>query len=178
MDISIRKATVYDAREIAHIHVVAWKAAYRDIVPQSFLDALDVNSRAELWSTWLQNEDAHIYVATVDGQIRGFIGGGKLREAIGESIGEYDAELYAIYLLPSVKGQGIGKLLVRELAKLLDTRGFRRMAVWVLAENPACGFYEHLGAQRIAQKQIQIGDASLLEVAYEWQDLQRLAMSA
>jgi GNAT superfamily N-acetyltransferase len=176
MDISIRKATVGDAREIAHIHVVAWQAAYRDIVPQSFLDALDVNSRAELWNTWLQHEDAHIYVATVDERISGFIGGGKLREAIGESIREFDAELYAIYLLPSVKGQGIGKLLIRELAKVLDARGFRRMAVWVLAENPACDFYEHLGAQRIAQKQIQIGEANLLEAAYEWQDLQRLAM--
>ena len=178
----MRKAASHDARQIARVHVVAWQTAYKGIVPQPFLDSLDVDARAKDWNTWLQDTEAHVYVAEIDDQVCGFISGGKLREPIldstGKPIREYDAELYAIYLLPSAKGQGLGKLLTRQLAEALDAQGFRRMAVWVLAENPSLFFYEHLGAQQISKKQVRISDADLLEVAYGWQNMQTLATSA
>ena len=174
MDTTIRRAAAGDAHDIAHIHVVAWQTTYRGIVPQPFLDSLDEDSRAEDWNTWLQNPEVPTYIAERDGRLCGFISGGKLREPMGH----YDAELYAIYLLPSGKGDGIGKLLTQRLAEALIAQAFRSMAVWVLADNPARNFYAHLGAQQIAEKTIRIGDAELLEVAYGWQDLRALTTSA
>jgi GNAT superfamily N-acetyltransferase len=173
MNISIREAVVSDAKDIARVHVAAWKATYRGIVPQPYLDSLDVASRAEAWKSWLSEGKSHIYVAENDSELGGFVGGGALREPLEG----FDAEIYAIYLLPSFQGRGAGKLLMQRLAETLRIHGFSQVALWVLVENPSCGFYEHLGGQQIAQKQIRIGDADLLEVAYGWQDIRTLATS-
>jgi GNAT superfamily N-acetyltransferase len=174
MSISIRKATVSDLQDIACVHVAVWKATYRGIVPQSYLDSLDVAARAEAWKDWFDEGKSHLYVAENDRELCGFISGGALREPIED----FDAEIYAIYLLPTVQGRGAGKLLMQHLAETLRLSGFTQVAVWVLAENPSRGFYGHLGASQIAQKRIQIGDADLLEVAYGWRDIKTLANSA
>jgi ribosomal protein S18 acetylase RimI-like enzyme len=173
MNISVRKGTVSDAPDIARVHVTAWKTTYRGIVPQPFLDSLDVASRTEDWKDWLSREKVHVYVAEDDTELCGFISGGALREPIEG----FDAEVYAIYLLSSTKRRGAGRLLMQHLAETLRNSGFTQVALWVLAENPSCGFYEHLGGGRIAQKQIRIGDADLLEIAYGWRDIRTLANS-
>ncbi len=48
------------------------------------------------------------------------------------------------------------------------------MLVWVLEQNPARGFYEHLGGVDLRAKPIQIGGKDLVEVAYGWRDLRTL----
>ena len=65
----------------------------------------------------------------------------------------------------------------QRIAEALLAEGFARAAVWVLAANPACGFYEHLGGRWIAQKTIQIGGSDLMEVAYGWRDIKVLTES-
>src|SRR5438309_5691153 len=47
--LTLREATRADARAIAEIHVAAWRAAYRDLMPQSYLDSLSVEERAPMW---------------------------------------------------------------------------------------------------------------------------------
>ena len=50
------------------------------------------------------------------------------------------------------------------------------MMLWVLRDNtPARKFYEALGGQILCEKPIEIGTQTLIEVAYGWKDLQRLA---
>jgi len=44
------------------------------------------------------------------------------------------------------------------------------MLVWVLADNPACRFYEALGGQKVYEKQIERGSTMLNEFAYGWTD--------
>lgn len=41
----VRMATPEDVRSIAEIHVAAWRAAYRDLMPQAFLDQVSVDKR-------------------------------------------------------------------------------------------------------------------------------------
>jgi hypothetical protein len=50
----------------------------------------------------------------------------------------------------------------------LDLSG---MLVWVLEDNPAVSFYEHLGAVRVARKSIVIGGRELPEIALGWAQL-------
>ncbi len=45
------------------------------------------------------------------------------------------------------------------------------MTVWVLADNPFRRFYERLGGKLFCEKEIEIGEQKLLEVAYGWDDL-------
>jgi len=41
----IHLATPDDALPLARLHVAAWRAAYRGLVPDEFLDGLDVDAR-------------------------------------------------------------------------------------------------------------------------------------
>jgi ribosomal protein S18 acetylase RimI-like enzyme len=170
MNILIRKAIVEDAASIAHVHVVSWQESYRGIVPQPYLDSLDIDRRTESWKSRLDRVDSNVFVAILDGQLCGFAGGGLAREPVQD----FDGEFYAIYLLDTAKGQGIGRLLMRRLAETLRANGLAKGVLWVLADNPSRGFYERLGGQEIAQKIAPIGGVDLLEIAYGWQDLRTL----
>ncbi len=168
--ILIRRATPEDAAAIAHVQVESWRTTYSGIVPDAYLQELDEAQRASRWLELL-NADPDFFVAERDQQVVGFAVGGASRDKVECC----DAELYAIYLLAESQRAKIGSDLLRELARALIARGFASMDVWVLARNPAKGFYTRLGAHYAATKQIEIGGASLMEQGYVWPDLQTLA---
>ena len=167
--ISIRNAEIQDAAAIAHVHVQSWRTTYSGIVPAEYLTSLNEAERASLWQDWLQR-DLCVHVAELEGVVVGFANGGPIREPLGE----YGAEMYAIYLLQAAQGKGIGRQLVGALATALLARDFKNMAVWVLEQNPAVHFYERAGAQHLEGKQIEIGGTLLTEIALGWPDLRQL----
>jgi L-amino acid N-acyltransferase YncA len=167
--LSTRPATQDDASEIAHVHVDSWRTTYAGIVPDEYLAALNEPERTAAWKEWLVR-DVLAYVAALDGRVVGFISGGSIREQIET----YDAELYAIYLLQHAQGQGVGTALLQQLATSLRSNGFQSMTVWVLEQNPAKHFYIRTGAQLLTSKDIEIGGATLTEVAFGWPDLKLL----
>lgn len=168
--IQIRKAELDDAAGIATVHVASWRETYRGIVPDDFLDNLSIQRRTDGWVNSL-SDPSNLYhrtfVAEVDGQIAGFSNYGFPQEKNEE----FDGELYAIYLLKSAQGRGIGKMLFVEAARGLLELGSSSMLVWVLKDNPTRGFYEHLGGVYVREKPIEIGGAGLAEVAYGWRQL-------
>jgi L-amino acid N-acyltransferase YncA len=67
--------------------------------------------------------------------------------------------------------KGAGAALVWRLAIELRGQGFRNMMVWVLRDNPACGFYVRMGGVQVAEQMIEIGGVSLPEIAFGWPDI-------
>jgi hypothetical protein len=45
----VRFATVDDAEAVGRVHVTAWRAAYRGLLPDELLDRLDPATRASTW---------------------------------------------------------------------------------------------------------------------------------
>jgi GNAT superfamily N-acetyltransferase len=171
--ITIRAATVADVRAIAQVHVDTWRATYPGIVPQEFLDSLDMDARAKQWEGWLVQDGVHTFVAEHAGAVCGFISGGELRDGI--NLGQhYDSEIYTLYVLPASQGHGAGRELMRSLAARLVADGLTRPVVWALEENPWCAFYERMGGTRVAQKMIEIGGKQLSDIAYGWQNMNLL----
>ncbi len=166
----IREAVPADAEAIAWVHVESWKTTYAGIVPQDYLDSLNVADRAAQWERHVAEGVAAIFVAEDEGGVFGFAAGGRSLHPVAD----YDGELYAIYLLASHQGKCAGAALVRETAGELWRRGFRNMVVWVLRENPACGFYRRLGGVQVGEQSIEIGGTALPEVAFGWADLRVL----
>jgi ribosomal protein S18 acetylase RimI-like enzyme len=167
---NIREATVADAAGIARVHVDSWRATYRGIVPSDHLASLSYEEREARWASILSNPEpgSVVYVATDEtGQVEGFAAGGRQRG----SDPTYAGELYAIYLLEAYQRQGIGRRLAVAVAERLARSGLSSMLVWVLADNPARTFYAALGGQEVAQQPIEIGGATLSEVAYGWPDV-------
>ncbi|GCE06234.1 GNAT family N-acetyltransferase [Dictyobacter aurantiacus] len=168
--VTIRPATLQDVEGLTHVQVDTWRTTYRGLIPDDYLAGLTYEPRQLWWTQVIGRAGARNFVfVAVDeaGQVVGFISGGPERS----NHAVYKSELYAIYILANQHGQGIGRELVRVLARSLIQAGFSSMLVWVLDGNPAQHFYQRLGGQYVASKPEQIGGADLEEIAYGWSDL-------
>lgn len=166
--ISIRLATSDDAKAIARVQVQTWKIAYRGVIDDDFLDAFSVNERTHRWSEILQRTKQGSFVAEIESHgVIGFANGGLERDGRED----FQGELYGLYVLPDWHGQGIGKQLVRTFVEWLLKSGTDTMIVWTLADNPFRAFYERLGGKLVGEKDIEIGEQKLVEVAYGWEDV-------
>ena len=139
----IGPATADDAREIAHIHVDAWRAAYAGIMPDEHLAALSVDERETMWREAIAAGRPELLVARLDGRVTGWISFDRARES---DAGAHIGEVWALYLDPAHVSTGLGSALWRGAKERLVARGFRSVILWVLAGNPrAIRFYERVG---------------------------------
>lgn len=163
----IRKGIEADAGAIAKVHVDSWRSTYKGIVPDTYLERLSYEEREE---TWLKGIQTHgVYVAENEqGEVVGFSTGGKERTGKYEA---YTGELYAIYVLETEQGKGLGGKLFNAIVTDLKEKKFDSMLIWALEKNPACDFYEKLGGKRIDFTQIEIDGEKLEEVAFGWDRL-------
>src|ERR1700691_6246781 len=98
----IRAARVADAPQIAVVHVLSWQGAYRGLLPQAYLDALDPAQRVGRWERTLAEVDpatSGVFVAKDDRHLIGFVSCSPSRDddADPKRVGEVGA----IYLLPA-----------------------------------------------------------------------------
>ncbi|MFM9891041.1 MAG: N-acetyltransferase family protein [Rickettsiales bacterium] len=157
MTLNIRLATVEDADAIGDIHVTSWQMTYRGIVPQAYLDAMDIKARQATWRQRLE-EGSILHVAENAAGIVGFAAGGPYR---GEHL-RLRGELYVMYVRALFHRCGIGASLFATVAASL-TQPF---GLWVIAANPACRFYEAMGGRLIGKKTEDIGGAKIEEYLY------------
>ena len=142
--LAIRLAEPADADGLADLHVRSWRAAYRGLVPDAFLDALSVPERALVWRALLHRADArHTWVAERSGRLAGFVSFGVARDADAPpDVGE----VYALYAEPDWCGTGIGTSVLAHAESELRLIGHAAARLWVLVGNtPAIGFYERRG---------------------------------
>ncbi|HWE72727.1 MAG TPA: GNAT family N-acetyltransferase [Stellaceae bacterium] len=177
--VDIRLARPEDAPAIARVHVAVWNSTYRGLIDDALIDEATVEQREAMWTDILTayTETHPVLVAEDFGiGICGFGNAGPLR---GEDVLGYSGEFKTLYLLPAYQRRGFGRALLTRLAAELLKRGHDSALAWVLASNPACGFYEAMGgvicAQRVADEEEGESHADL---AYGWSDLAALARSA
>lgn len=167
---NIRVATLGDAYGIAKVHVDVWRTAYKGIMPDALLDDLSYDQRAAKRTELLEkttSEHCCFVAESQDSEIVGFTVGGPSRE----DSGSFSGEIYAIYLLESEQGKGIGKQLLMRMAQWLLTQGHQSMLIWVLSENPTRKFYEAMGGEATTTKIVEFGGKPLEEISYGWSDL-------
>jgi GNAT superfamily N-acetyltransferase len=167
----VRAAFIDDAPAIARIHVASWRSTYRKLLPDDFLDSLSEAGYADRWRRIIVEGSSRVYVVEHDGVPVGFASGG--RERAGEP--GYAGEIYAIYVLDDFHRRGYGRELVRAAVAGLRDIGLEDMLIWVLRDNlPARQFYERLGGVYVRAQPITFGSATLEEVSYGWQSLERV----
>jgi ribosomal protein S18 acetylase RimI-like enzyme len=166
-DIRIHRATEADAEAIGRVHVRAWQAAYRGILPDAYLDALDVRQRAGFWRREVTTlpEDRRPWVAAGAQGIVGFVVAGPARD---EDLEAGTAEVYAIYVDPDCWSTGVGRTLMEHQLAFLRRRGHPEAVLWVLADNlRAIGFYERGRWARDGESRtLTIGGQEVVEVRY------------
>jgi L-amino acid N-acyltransferase YncA len=143
----VRPARPGDAARIAEIHVRSWQQAYRGLVPQDYLDAIDQNARQQLWAQSLAAADrarggTFVIVDPAD-QILGFA---TARESRDEDAATDTGEVWAIYLATDSWRRGIGRTLMSAVTECLTDLDYAELTLWVLADNVrARHFYAAVG---------------------------------
>ncbi len=173
--ITVRTASKEDADSIARVSVRTWRATYRGMLPDDFLDHFgdDIESRTQRWRARLPERGPNftlVAASDLEGVI-GFASGGPDRQD------PTFREIYALYVLPACHGQGVGRRLVRAMAWALARRGAAPLRVWVLSANPSRGFYERLGGRAEGVRIRDIGGAEVEETAYQWASIDALVSS-
>ncbi len=150
----VRRATVDDARSIARVHVEAWRAAYRGLMPDTVLDAFTgvegdpVSRSAALDASerrWRDNlvkmpAQGRTAVAERSGSVVGFVTAGPSRAS------PVLGEIWALYASPDTWGGGFGRALLDDALAFLATNHLADVELWVLEGNArAIRFYEAAG---------------------------------
>lgn len=143
MNYVIRKATIEDYKDIAHIVTIAWNETYKGIVPDWFLDKLKINENERtknLCDQFGKNGNCQ-FVLEIDNKIVGFVNLGISTDDEYKDCGE----IFALYIIAKYKRNGFGRKLVDEAKKELKNMGFNKMIIACLKGNPSNEFYKHIG---------------------------------
>ena len=167
---TIRPASVEDARAIAEVHVEGWSWGYRGLIPDEVIEALDVDAREAEWvlgftERWRDGDGCLVWEH--GGRALGFV-------AFGPAADEHAppppgaGEVYSIYLRDDAAGTGVGRELLSAAEGSLIERGFPSAVLWVMETNRrARRFYEIAGWRSDgARAEHRFGDLALPIVRY------------
>lgn len=151
--IEVRDAVAADADLIAIAQIEGWRAGYRGLLPDAYLDAPSfAQQRIDRWHGWANGDGSPttpVSVAVVDGEVVGFglCGAEHASEQDGEPARPTGrGQVFAFYLRPSAWGSGAAAPLMAHCRARLRAAGHTEAVLWVLRDNPrARRFYEREG---------------------------------
>jgi GNAT superfamily N-acetyltransferase len=167
-NISYRQASVADCTEVAKVHVRSWKESFAGLVPETVMERITVEKRTEVFEQRFQSDAYRMYVAEAgDRGVIGFADCGDPREKIDD----FEAELYAIFMLPEFQGSGVGSRLFSFCAKALAERGKSSFYLFAFENSPYRSFYDRMGGRLIQKKPVKIEGTTFDAVIYGWEKL-------
>jgi GNAT superfamily N-acetyltransferase len=140
----VRAAAIADAPALGQIHVAAWRAAYRGIMPANHLAALAAEDRAALWTTVISrsNPAEIVLVSESGGSLTGFCAAGSAWRPEEAGLGE----VQSLNVNPRAWGTGAGDALLARAEDWLRGRQFQDAILRVVRDNlRARRFYERHG---------------------------------
>jgi GNAT superfamily N-acetyltransferase len=144
--VRVREMVLADCDRVSVIRVRGWQSAYRGLMPQPHLDAMDpaadAERRRDLFARPLEGL-VNLVAEDEGGEVVGWACHGPYRD--GE-VRTADAELYALYVDAGRLGTGVGRTLLQESVRRCERAGHTRMLLWVLKGNTrARRVYERAG---------------------------------
>jgi len=106
----------------------------------------EVVATEELLREWIfENQKAEVLIGELDGEPVGFA---LFFHNFSTFLGRSGIYLEDLYIQPSMRGKRLGKIMLKQLAKLAVERRCGRLEWWVLDWNsPSIAFYLSLGAE-------------------------------
>jgi GNAT superfamily N-acetyltransferase len=172
---TIRTAELADANAVALLHASSWQSAYRGILREDFLQGPLQENRRLLWHGRLSESnraDQFVLVDEHEGRIRGFACG------FLDADPEWGCLLDNLHVVPALKGQGLGRQLMREVAqRVRHSPSTQRLHLWAYEQNLAARrFYERLGGViTLQQAEPALDGTQVNAVRYCWSELSGLA---
>ncbi|HEX3912676.1 MAG TPA: GNAT family N-acetyltransferase [Steroidobacteraceae bacterium] len=170
---SIRPAGPADAHAIAALHTHSWQLAYRGILRDDFLDGPLLENRRALWRERLTCAAQAGRLVLIDEHT---VGISAFACAFVNADPQWGTLLDNLHVSPKVKGQGLGRQLMREVAAWTLKEACPRLHLWAYEQNLAARrFYERLGGVVTLRHTEPAPDgAQVNAVRYCWSDLSGL----
>lgn len=155
----IRPAEQHDRLAIGQVYAAAWKAAYRGIVPDAFLDSLTGENCAPVRP--ISGKNTLVYES-------GGLTAGVAHFGPGRNENSAMGELYSLYVLPQCWHCGAGSALFNGVLRRICEMQLNGLYLWTLRDNlRARAFYEKMGMRFSGEaRMISIGGTEIPEVKY------------
>ena len=163
MSFHIRQASSDDVPALARLHVQTFNETHRG--GQSGGPSCELRERQ--WRDAFTVTDGSWFCFVVEDEHGELVGFAKGTPHDGGVPG-FTGELNKIYALRRVHRQGVGRLLLSNVARQFLRQGVTAMLLFGEATNPSNGFYEAFGAERL------YSDKGEFNGGYGWRDLHAL----
>ncbi|MFF2031371.1 GNAT family N-acetyltransferase [Arthrobacter sp. NPDC058192] len=143
-NVTVRTATEHDAARLAEVHIAAWRATYRGVMTDEYLDGLDVGRASHAWRrNILEPGDGTVHLVVQSGDdVAAFA----ILGAAPEDADPGTGQLYAINVHPDWWARGLGSVLFAAAEQKFIELGCNRAFLWVEKGNSrAISFYNHRG---------------------------------
>lgn len=137
-----------DIEAVSAVRVRGWQAAYRGLMPQTYLDGMSVAADAERRRSWFGRRSPEVVdlVAESAGEVVGWASVGPARDPdVAPGAEELPdprptaGELFALYVAPERIGTGVGRALLAAGTDRARQSGYRALYLWVVRGNARAG---------------------------------------
>jgi GNAT superfamily N-acetyltransferase len=153
-DVSVRPARPDDAAAVARVQTVAWRTAYRAVLPLAVLDEWDEAAVAESWRAAITRPPTPghgVLVAVENGEVVGFAAYGPAEVAPDDppSPDGPATEVAPLLVEPRWGRRGHGSRLLAAVSDLTVATGAGRLVAWLPeADGVSARFLEQAGWDR------------------------------
>ena len=138
----IREANDRDIELIVNLYIENWKKTYVGLLPDKFLNSLNIIDGVKKWKEYLIKEKHMIFVAYEDEKFLGFSACKEDDEI------EHCWYLDSLHVSEASRGKGIGTMLINTVGHYAYTTGYECMSICIVKGNDnAKRLYEKLGAK-------------------------------
>ena len=172
-DVSVRPARPEDAAAVARVQTVAWRTAYRALLPPAVLDEWDEQAAADTWRAAVTTPPTpgHGVLVAVEGNdVVGFAAYGPA-ESTPDAAPSPDGpatEVATLLVEPRWGRRGHGSRLLAAVRDLSEATGTGRLLMWLPEDDQvSAGFLESAGWDRDGwARTLDTGAAPLRELRW------------
>ncbi len=164
----LRRANIYDANDIAKVHLKVWNEFYKERVSEPFLKHFNFEYRRKYWVKFINENRICFVIEEKGGSIDGFIVPVLKRVSSEENIGEISMQ----YLHNNQYYNENFSSLVISTAMLFNKNKANSMYTWVHRESPYIEKYKELDGVETSAKVERMDSKDVIKIKIEWNDLQ------
>ncbi len=173
VDVSVRPARPTEAGEIARVQTVAWRTAYRELLPSELLDTWDEDAAAATWRAAVEAPPTpgHLVLVALEGDtVVGFTAFGPAEIDDGDAAdrGGPLSDVSTLLVEPRWGRRGHGSRLLAAVVDLARSQGVAELRTWLPeADTVSASFYESAGwAPDGWARTLDTGDTPLRELRW------------
>ncbi|HET7819697.1 MAG TPA: GNAT family N-acetyltransferase [Bacteroidia bacterium] len=155
---TVVKASEKDISVISEIARQTWPDTFKNILTLKQIEyMLDMMYSEDSLTKQIRDKNHVFYLAKDESKFIGYVSY-ELNHPTS-----YKTKIHKIYILPSVQGKGVGKLLMNKVADIALQNNTTILSLNVNRDNKAINFYEKFGFTKIGREDIDIGNGFFME---------------